>query len=108
MRTHIIGDHHPHKRKVVKVELKSPIASGFDAGKTTIERFEIEDWFDTLGGKSWMDAEGNWAALGYAMRSGFSQGRIPVDDEVVYGHNLDSGMGHAVHVSELVIEEVTA
>jgi len=49
------------------------------------------------GGKSWMHADGNWAALHYAQRSGLTG--LPIDNEVVYG-KIDS-LGHVVHVSEL-------
>lgn len=54
-------------------------------------------WWDVLTGDSWMFAEGNMAALQYAMRSGL--GHLPLDNEVVYGHI--GPFGHLVHVSEL-------
>lgn len=60
--------------------------------------FELEDWWDRLTGGSWMSAEGNPAALVYAMRSGMSG--LPIDDEVVYGKI--GPFGHLVHVSEIV------
>lgn len=59
--------------------------------------FEVEDWWDLLTGGSWQDAEGNPAALQYAMHSL----NIPMDDEVVYGHAVGNGLGYLYHVSEL-------
>lgn len=61
--------------------------------------FRLENWWDheTVHGASWMFAQGNPAALNYAMRSGL--GNIPLDDEVVYGHV--GSLGYLVHVSEL-------
>lgn len=60
----------------------------------------IEDWWDKLTGGSWQFAQGNPAALKYAIRSVFGvDSPLPIDDEVVYG-KID-GFGHLVHVSEL-------
>lgn len=59
--------------------------------------YRVEDWWDALGVGSWMTADGNPAALQYAMRAGMSG--LPNDNEVVYG-KID-GLGHIVHVSEL-------
>jgi len=63
--------------------------------------YELEDYWDTLTGGSWMDAEGNPAALKYAFRAGF--GGIEMDDEVVYGkiRSGNFGFGNLIHVSEL-------
>jgi len=49
------------------------------------EDFHVEDWWDRVAGKSWMDCNGKPACLVYAMRSGFSKHHVPTDDEVVYG-----------------------
>jgi hypothetical protein len=59
--------------------------------------FQVEDWWDVLTGGSWMDANGNFAALHYAMRTATSG--LPLNDEVVYGKI--GAYGHLVHVSEL-------
>jgi hypothetical protein len=65
------------------------------------QEIHIEDWFDRVLGKSWMDAEGNWAAMGYAVRTGFSKEiDIPINNEVLYGKI--GGMGYLVHIDELV------
>lgn len=61
------------------------------------EEFMIEDWWDLLTGGSWMNAEGNPAAILYAVRSAVKG--LPMDNEVVYGKI--GGLGHLVHVSEL-------
>lgn len=66
---------------------------------------EIEDWWDHLTGGSWLDADGNPAAMIYAIRAGFAE--LPMDDEVVYvkAKMIDEPnsprLGHIVHVSEL-------
>lgn len=62
-------------------------------------QFRVEDYWDRITGGSWMDAEGNPAALKYAMRSGL-EAHLPLDDEVVYGKD-ENGYGHLVHVSEI-------
>lgn len=62
-----------------------------------VAEYVVEDWWDRVAGMSWMDANGNPAAVLYAMRAGF--GGLPTDDEVVYGHI--GGYGNLVHVSEL-------
>lgn len=59
---------------------------------------KVEDWWDRVGGISWMFSNGNPAAMIYALRSAFAE--LPLDDEVVYGKD-ETGLGHIVHVSEL-------
>ena len=59
--------------------------------------FRVEDYWDRVSGKSWMDCNGNPACLIYAMRAGTE--KLPIDDEVVYGKV--GCFGHLVHVSEL-------
>lgn len=60
--------------------------------------FYVEDWWDRVYGDSWMNANGNFAALNYAVR--VATNGLPLNDEVVYGKD-DYGLGHLVHVSEL-------
>lgn len=60
--------------------------------------YKLLDWWDKLTGGSWMFADGNPAALIYAMRSGMNE--MPLDNEVVYGHI--GGFGHIVHVTEII------
>jgi hypothetical protein len=86
---------HPLAGQTVKLALKGgdnpgDIASG--------DEYRVEDYWDRLGSGSWMEAQGNPAALKYAMRAGFSG--LPLDDEVVYGKV--GPFGHIVHISELV------
>lgn len=87
------ADQHPLAGKNVRLDLAPPGAPDVPADAT----FLIEDWWDRVTGGSWMDAQGNPAALKYAMRSGFA--RLPLDNEVVYGKV--GHLGHLVHVSEL-------
>lgn len=58
----------------------------------------VEDWWDRVTGRSWMDEVGSPACLSYAIRSGALS--LPLDNEVVYGHTAD-GLGHLVHASEI-------
>ena len=59
--------------------------------------FKVEDWWDRVTGGSWMDADGNPAALIFAIRSAGVD--LPFSDEVVYGKF--KGMGVIIHVSEI-------
>lgn len=94
------AEKHEKAGETLTINLKGKIAMGTDAGKTSME-FIVEDYWDRIAGRSWMYSDGNPAAMAYAIRS--AQGGLPLDDEVVYGHNKDGGMGHLVHVSELTI-----
>jgi len=68
--------------------------------KQTIE-FAVEDWWDRLGGESWKDTH-NFATSVYGSRIVADPlSRVPVDDEVLYGHDKATGLGHLVHVSEV-------
>jgi len=71
-----------------------------DANELACEEIRIEDWWDRVGGGSWMGAKGNPACLIYAMRSGLSSKiNIPIDNEVLYGKI--NGLGYLVHIKEL-------
>lgn len=63
-------------------------------------KITIEDWWDRLTQKSWMDMNGNPACLKYAIRS--ASLNLPIDNEVLYGHTED-GLGNLVHISEIEI-----
>ena len=84
---------HPLAGKTVKLK---PIETTRD-GITLNAEYIIEDWWDLLTGESWMWSKNNFAAMKYAMRG--IPGKIPIDDEVVYGKL--GGLGHLIHVSEL-------
>lgn len=84
---------HPLSGQTVK------IASGEFAGRD----YRLEDWWDRLAGKSWMDCDGNRACLEYALRS--AGGNNPFSNEVVYG-KID-GAGKLMHVSDLSIPEAS-
>lgn len=85
---------HPLAGKVVKLGTNAKRHPQF--GELAGQEFEVEDWWDRVTGGSWMNANGNPAALIYAVRSGM--GGLPVDDKVSYG-KLD-GMGVLIHESE--------
>lgn len=64
--------------------------------------FTIEDyWQNVSGGLSWMESNGNPAAMMYAIRTGSQGFRTPIDNEVVYGKIGLSG--YLFHVSELIL-----
>lgn len=86
---------HPMAGQIVQA---NPVAPLF--GHTTADPFDfyVEDWQDRVYGTSWMNAEGNPAALGYAARS--AAAHLPLDNEVVYGRD-PRGLAHLLHVSEL-------
>lgn len=60
--------------------------------------YEVEEYWDKLTGKSWMDSDGNPACIFYAIRA--AENHLPMDDNVVYGKI--GCFGHLVHVSEIV------
>ena len=84
---------HPLAGKTVKLNLKKGGEELAEGGDT----YRIEDWWDRVAGKSWMDANGNPVAMNYGIRSGLSG--LPIDNEVVYGKI--GPFGHLIHVSEL-------
>ena len=90
------GHKQPHTLAGMTVELKG------DAAKIG-GPLDVEDWWDRIGGGgSWMDADGNPAAMQYAMRNALAWNTpdaVPLDDEVVYGKFR--GMGYLVHDNEL-------
>ena len=63
--------------------------------------YEIEDWWENVFGRSWMCANGNPAAMHYAVRSAVNH--LPFDNEVLYG-KIGAG-GYLMHVSELELPE---
>lgn len=78
----------PYKGETVIVQFK---------GTDELNEFVVEDYWDRVTGDSWMWAEGNPAALNYAMR--VYQAGLPLDDEVLYGKV--GAFGYLVHVSEV-------
>lgn len=80
-----------------------------DVGKDPLSRidlgnkeFIVEDWWENVYGASWRNADGNIAALSYAIRIGLRHGAVPLDDDVLYG-KID-GMGYIFHLTELDME----
>ena len=72
------------------------------AGKTVKlssgEKYVIEDWADRVLGQSVWAADGNPAAIEYAVHR-YIDG-LPIDDNVLYGKI--GWLGHIRHVSEIV------
>lgn len=65
--------------------------------------FRIEDYWENVSGMSWMNSNGNPAAMLYAIRTGSQDFHVPIDNEVVYGKI--GGMGYLFHVTELDLPE---
>jgi len=61
--------------------------------------YHVEDYWDRVSGKSWMDSDGNPAAIDYALRTGACSHHVPTDDEVLYGKV--GPFGKLIHVSEV-------
>jgi hypothetical protein len=78
-------------------------ATHFQVDRFGGSEYRVEDWWDRVYGSSWMDAQGNPAALVYALRSASQSYGVPLDDEVLYGKI--GPFGHLVHVSEIAAEE---
>ena len=57
----------------------------------------VEGYWDEVTGKSWMESDGNPAAIMYAMRAGMCS--LPTDNNVLYVKI--SGLGHLIHTSEI-------
>lgn len=87
---------HPLAGQVVR--LKENIGIFFGGAQAGGAEFVVEDWADHVLGRSVWHANGNPAALEYAMRTAF-RGGIPIDNRAVYGHV--GGFGHIVHDSEI-------
>jgi hypothetical protein len=93
------SESHPHAGQTVKIRdgVTDPLQGAVVAGAL----FRVEDWWDVCSGKSWMVSDANPAALHYAMRTGLSDGSVPLDDEVLYGKI--GSFGHLVHLSEIEV-----
>ncbi len=83
----------PMAGKTVKVKPAAPWDGLVDGAE-----YRVEDWWQNVYGQSWMIAQGNPAALIYALRS--ATGGLPTDEEVLYGKV--GSFGYLVHVSEVV------
>lgn len=59
--------------------------------------YHVEGYWDDVTGGSWMHANGNVAALNYALRAGHAG--LPADDDVLYGKI--GALGVLIHVSEI-------
>ncbi len=85
-------EQHPLAGKTVKLNIAQK-----DPDRLNGQDYRLEDWWENIAGKSWMDCVGNPACLKYAIRSGFAG--LPIDNEVIYGKV--GALGHLIHASEL-------
>lgn len=70
--------------------------------------FSVEDWCENVLGCYWGNANGNPAALEYAMRSAFNgknNGVPTFSNDVLYGKV--GGFAHLFHINELELPEVS-
>lgn len=73
-------------------------------GKFKDEEYVLEGLWHEITGKSWMDSDGNPAALEYAIRSGM-EGDKHFDNNVYYGHiGLFGKLIHASQIGEEVLK----
>lgn len=61
------------------------------------QKIKIEDYWEKVAGISWMLANGNPAAMEYAIRGAIDD--LPIDNKVFYGKI--GGLGMLVHESEI-------
>ncbi len=80
-------DKHPLARRTVTIS----------AGRFQGEEYEVEDWWENVGGQSWMYCNGNQDCLEFAVRSACED--TPMDNDVVFGKI--GGLGKLIHVSQL-------
>ena len=79
------------------MRLPDRMGPGEVPGELAGRHFRIEGWWDHLSGASWRDADGNAAALQYAVRAMIKG--LPVNDDVVYGKV--GPLGYLLHVTEV-------
>lgn len=83
------------------VKIKENVGLGTN-GDLSGQEFVVEDWCENVLGCSWMQANGNPAALEYAVRLATfgKNNNVPIfSNDVLYGK---VGMlGHLIHVNEL-------
>ena len=85
------------KPKSELAQKKVMIISGTYKGK----EYWVEDWWENVGGGSWMFANGNPACMKYAVRAGLKD-NLPTDDNVLYGKI--GSLGELIHISELNLD----
>lgn len=78
---------------LLKDGINDPYMGAIPAGS----EYDVEGYWDDLTGGSWMFANGNPAALNYAIRSATIG--LPLDNNVLYGKV--GAFGYLVHVSEI-------
>lgn len=88
------------------VKVKEGVGNDYFGTNMSGEDFTIEDWCENVLGCSWTDADGNPAAIEYAIRHisfGRNNNVPPFSNDVVYG-KID-GLGHLFHINELELPE---
>lgn len=88
------------------VKIKNGVGKGLMMPDMSGMDFVVEDWAENLLGCPWGQANGNPAAMEYALRTGVfgRNNNVPIDDEVL-GGKVD-GFSHLFHVNELELEKI--
>ena len=84
------------------VRLQEGIGKFMQGDNAGGSEFVVEDWADNVLGCSVWFADGNPAALEYALRIATNGKLIPIDNNAVYGKV--GSLGHIVHDSEIIRE----
>ena len=90
-----------------EVKIKDGVGISSFGDDLSGQMFIIEDWCENVMGCSWMYANGNLAAMEYAMRTGVNGKNNDVPtfcNDVLYGKV--GPFGHLFHVNELNLTEV--
>ena len=88
------------------VKIKSGVGCGIQCGDMSGKDFTVEDWCENVMRCSWMKANGNPAAIEYAIRHSAcgENNNVPLlSNDVVYGKI--GSLGHLFHVNELVFPD---
>jgi hypothetical protein len=91
------------------LKIKNNVGRGMNGQLLEGEHFIVEDWCENVLGRSWMSADGNPAALEYAIRTAINgkNNNVPkYSDDVLYGKVGYNG--HLFHINELEIENAKA
>lgn len=92
----------PFEHAGKKVKVKEGVGKGLQVDDMSGMDFVIEDWCENVLGCSWMNANGNPAAMEYAIRiaENGQNNDVPIfSNDVVYGKI--GGFGHLFHINEL-------
>ena len=85
-------------QSIIRVGLKTKDPEG-NAKVIPVERFRVIGRYNEVTGESWQVGSTS-VALMYALRVQLAG--LPIDDDVIYGCDVEHGLGLLVHTSEVV------